>query len=1292
LTPKNCPISEKEKKTLPQMSHSVEVEERTFTSWVNLQLRKYIDLDLPSTRSSSSSSSSSANDAENYPQIRNLTTDFRDGTNLFYLSRVLSLDRNGEISKTKINKNPRNENERKQNIFHALDSFKKDGVALHSIGTDASPIERGDELITKGLIWQLILFYHIGLMYQAENGDKKTSSRKGKNQKSNIVEVKKNMLNGFNLNLKNLSKNQLFQLFSLTNTDPNQALSIKSLDKSESFADGMVLAGLALSLQGINSVDTPKESMETHSSPQEPTETQTPEKPNLAQAPKDHFTTLTAHYNNFKLLPNTTQSTALTNAAIHTAYDLANIPIIITAEDILHNFNPKALLTYLSYFSQSHHGIHHEAMKAQDEVADEDIKSRDGINCEDMKSHPEVVQEGLVSVVEEVEPMVVNVNGHGGGNGDNKGEHNRKVGFDDEKNNENEEKSEKSEKNEKNDTKLNFSKKMPILTELGPRFDFDELILLKNEHYLNRDNDDIENDEKNENNLDNLLNKIQIAIENYEILKKNGEKDDKNKNCEISPTEEDLYNRLIEHKIRLEGYKVQKDKLVQLMGKIDQIEKDNNNLLEQNERLQKERENVEKGEDKLKEKIVFLNNSIVESTETQKTLILDIDRLTKDLDESNRFRCELLEQISQSQSLGNDKDAQNDEKISEMEFEIAKLKAELINSEKERQILQNESNSAQEVKDLAIDGLQKRLVVEMEEYEAKLAAQKEEKKNEKDGKNNNKKTNTENDKKIKKLEKLLKSTQDSLSAVEVQHNTEKSLVERLGKELEAVKNELIEMEIKNSELKITIEKSNQQFEIEKNNFRNEIRNQNFEIEKLLAEMAKNDAKVNADTKTAQGMNINREGMIEQLERELEKTRNGLDLAKIEADEFRMKYEKMLEKNEENRQNDEKNAEKVQFELDVLREVIAELNEDKGKKNVEKDVENNDEKNDEKKTQKEIKNREKKLNEVEKKLLQKEEELKIAQIDLINRLEEFGKAKLELNQGQDELENEKKKLNDEILNFEKKINFQNEKMEEQREEILVENEKIEKFKLDLNSQKIQFEQVVDGINKREGDLHINIAQFELKENELRNEKEIFEQNLNSFREKEKNFEKKNFDLIELEQNLKKQADEFIIKITNEQNNNEEIFKKLEFDNTLLIEKEKTLEKREEKLIQFEQILKQKEFEIEKKQCELTKLIEETNVFGNENDNFSNDLNLQAAEETVSKELGGQGLQGLDLIDKKIDFDDNSNPTKNTTNNNAEKVPELNEEKEIRPFGADWEDWARVLFNIAIIGAIYTIIKK
>jgi hypothetical protein len=266
------------------------------------------------------------------------------------------------------------------------------------------------------------------------------------------------------------------------------------------------------------------------------------------------------------------------------------------------------------------------------------------------------------------------------------------------------------------------------------------------------------------------------------------------------------------------------------------------------------------------------------------------------------------------------------------------------------------------------------------------------------------------------------------------------------------------------------------------------------------------------------------------------------------------------------------------------------------------------------------------------------------------------------------------------------------MEEQREEILVENEKIEKFKLDLNSQKIQFEQVVDGINKREGELHINIAQFELKENELRNEKEIFEQNLNSFREKEKHFEKKNFDLIELEQNLKKQADEFIIKITNEQNNNEEIFKKLEFDNTLLIEKEKTLEKREEKLIQFEQILKQKEFEIEKKQCELTKLIEETNVFGNENDNFSNDLNLQAAEETVSKELGERGLQGLDLIDKKIDFDDNSNPTKNTTNNNAEKVPELNEEKEIRPFGADWEDWARVLFNIAIIGAIYTIIKK
>ncbi|XP_013775194.1 LOW QUALITY PROTEIN: filamin-A-like [Limulus polyphemus] len=108
----------------------IEIQEKTFTNWVNEQLRP-----LGST-------------------VTNLKTDFGDGLKLIALIEVL------QKRKLKKIKRPINQHQYLENVQIALNAMAADNIKLVNIGN--TDIVEGNLKLILGLIWALILRYQIG--------------------------------------------------------------------------------------------------------------------------------------------------------------------------------------------------------------------------------------------------------------------------------------------------------------------------------------------------------------------------------------------------------------------------------------------------------------------------------------------------------------------------------------------------------------------------------------------------------------------------------------------------------------------------------------------------------------------------------------------------------------------------------------------------------------------------------------------------------------------------------------------------------------------------------------------------------------------------------------------------------------------------------------------------------------------------------------------------------------------------------------------------------------------------
>jgi len=112
-------------------THWADIQEKTFTRWINDSLR------------------------QRGMKIDNVTDDLKDGLALCNLLEILSKKK----IKPRFNKHPRIDIQKMENITYAIDFVKAQGITLVNIGT--TDIVGGNKRIILGLIWALIYFFEI---------------------------------------------------------------------------------------------------------------------------------------------------------------------------------------------------------------------------------------------------------------------------------------------------------------------------------------------------------------------------------------------------------------------------------------------------------------------------------------------------------------------------------------------------------------------------------------------------------------------------------------------------------------------------------------------------------------------------------------------------------------------------------------------------------------------------------------------------------------------------------------------------------------------------------------------------------------------------------------------------------------------------------------------------------------------------------------------------------------------------------------------------------------------------
>ena len=117
----------------------MKVQKKTFERWVNSHLSK------------------------RQLEVVDLFQDFRDGVRLCFLMEVLSHESVGRV-----NKFPRHYQHKIENCTLAIRKIVSDGVKLVNIGPE--DIEGGNEKLTLGLIWSIILRYQISTMINDSSG------------------------------------------------------------------------------------------------------------------------------------------------------------------------------------------------------------------------------------------------------------------------------------------------------------------------------------------------------------------------------------------------------------------------------------------------------------------------------------------------------------------------------------------------------------------------------------------------------------------------------------------------------------------------------------------------------------------------------------------------------------------------------------------------------------------------------------------------------------------------------------------------------------------------------------------------------------------------------------------------------------------------------------------------------------------------------------------------------------------------------------------------------------------